>query len=359
MLLPQLNLRRGLCLAALAVLAGCKPQEPIVRYTVTKPELIDPTLTAAAPAPAEAKATQMLGVIVPIGMQSWFFKMTGDPAAIEPSRQAFLEFVKAIKFSAGDSPEPTWKLPMGWQDLPPKQFGFATLGFSAGGQPLEITISAAGGDLLTNLNRWHQQVGLPGISESELPTKTETIQVDGRAGTFVSLLGKAGGRMGGAPFAPFAGGAMPPSASPPIAAPSAGSGDLQYEVPKEWTKAPNDPVSMAAFAAADGDKRVKITISEVGGDLLSNVNRWRGQVSLPPITLDELAKSVQKIETLGGVGEFVEATGGGGITPAETILGVRATAGGATWFIKLRGDRDLAARERARFEAFVKSVKLK
>jgi hypothetical protein len=47
------------------------------------------------------------------------------------------------------------------------------------------------------------------------------------------------------------------------------------------------------------------------------------------------------------------------VASRQAILGVMAAAGGRLWFIKLKGDHDLAAREKPRFEAFVKSLKLK
>jgi hypothetical protein len=295
--------------------------------------------------------------MIKAGEQSWFFKLTGDPAVVEPSRGAFLEFVKSVQFTTGESPRPTWKLPADWQELPGTEMRLATIKFNSGGEPLEIAISPAGGDTLANINRWRGQVGLAPIAVAELAGTTETFEVDGRECTFVSLVGTGSGQMSGAPFAPFASGKA--KSPPPTAAPSSAAGSLKYEVPKEWTAAPNDAVSTAAFQAVDGGKNVKITISEVGGDLLTNVNRWREQVGLPPLTMDELAKSVRKIETLGVTGDYVEAIGKGDVKPPETILGVRAVAGGATWFIKLKGDRDLADREKARFETFVKSLQFK
>jgi hypothetical protein len=355
-----MDLRHIVCLA-LVYAAGCEPPPQVRKYEVDKPELVDPTLTAAAAAAPQAPASktqQMLGVIVPIGEESWFFKLAGDPAAVEPARGTFLDFVKSVKFSAGTSPQPSWKLPEGWKDLPPKQFGFATLGFESSGQAVEITVSSARGDVLSNVNRWHGLLGLAPISEQDLPSKTETIMVDGRTGTFISLVGTSSSK-GGPPFAPFAGGPktkapIGPRVESPASTARASAGGLSYEVPPQWSPAANDPVSSVAFQATDGGKQVKITISAVGGELLSNVNRWRTQVSLPPTTADGLAPSVAKVNTLGGQGDYVELIG-----PTETILGVRADAGGQTWFIKLRGNSTLAAREKSRFEAFVKSVKLK
>jgi hypothetical protein len=354
MLFSRLDLRRfaGLALAAGVGLAGCRPAEQITKYTVPKPELIDPTLTAAA----EGVRQQILGVMVQTGETSWFFKITGDPAVVQPSSAAFRTFLGSVKFPAGDAP-PTWTLPEGWQQLPSDGVRFATLRFQSGEQPVDVSVMPAGGDVLANVNRWREQVGQPPITASELSKETESFEVDGREATLVSVVGAKTERgMGGAPFAPFAGGSSPPALPP--SGPPAASG-LDFEVPKEWRPAPGTGISAAAFQVAEGGKKVVITVTPVGGDWLSNVNRWRDQVHLPPLTLDEVAKATQKISTFGTTGDYIEAAGPGDVTPPQTILGVHAIANGEPWFIKLQGDGDLAAREKARFEAFVKSVKLK
>ena len=356
MLFSRLDLRRfaWLVLAAGLGLVGCRPAEQITKYTVPKPELIDPTLTAATTGVRQ----QILGAMVQTGETSWFFKITGDPAVVEPSREAFLKFLNSVKFPASDAP-PTWTLPEGWQQLPGDGFRFATLRFQTGGQPVEIAVSPAGGDVLMNVNRWRGQVGKPPITASELSKETESFQVDGRECTLVSVTGtKSSDGMGGAPFAPFAGGESSAPPPPPATARSASSG-LDYEVPKEWSPAPGTGISAAAFQVVEGDKKVVVTVTPVGGDWLSNVNRWRNQVNLPPLTLDEVTKATKEISTFGTSGDYAEVVGRGDVTPPQTILGVRAVVGGDTWFIKLQGDGDLAAREKARFEAFVKSVKLK
>ncbi len=106
-----------------------------------------------------------------------------------------------------------------------------------------------------------------------------------------------------------------------------------------------------------------ITVSSAGGDLHSNVNRWRGQIGLAPVDRAELAKTAQKIDTFGTSGDYVELVGPESADKhiadkRRTILGVRADAGEGTWFVKLIGDSELAAREKSNFEAFVKSLKL-
>ena len=362
----------ALLLAATAL--GCGQQDKITSYRVKKPELVDPTLVSAPSSPAApATEQQTLGLIVPVGDNSWFFKLTGDAKSVEPQQSAFLEFAKSIKFSTGADPQPTWTLPEGWKDLPGSQFRFATIRTTesdATGKPLEITVSSAGGDVLANVNRWRGQLNLKPIAASDMGEATKTVQVDNREAIFVSMTGKGSGQMGGAPMGPFAGGGGAsggklPADHPPIdsgkSAPPAkaqASGDLKYDAPPEWSPGNANAFSLAAFKVVDGDAQADITVSTAGGDLAANVNRWRGQLGLSPLDAAELAKSVQKIETLGTTGTYVEIVGPEA-AKRETILGVQTEAGGRTWFVKLKGDAKLAEREKPRFEAFVKSLRMK
>jgi hypothetical protein len=170
--------------------------------------------------------------------------------------------------------------------------------------------------------------------------------------------------MSGAPFA--GGGSAPlPADHPPIAGPKtsaaakgSSTGGLTYKAPPAWTAGAPDAFSQASLTATEGDKQIKITVSAVGGDLHSNVNRWRGQIGLPPMDRAELAKMTQKIDTFGTSGDYVELVGPQSAKDRKTILGVRAEPGGTQWIVKLIGDTELAAREKSNFEAFVKSLKL-
>jgi len=369
MLLSRLNLRRGLWPALLLLVAGCY-REQITSYTVKKPELIDPTLAAAAAA-AQPRPQQTLGAIVLLEDAGWFFKLSGDPAQVEPQRGAFVNFLKSLQFAGSPEPQPQWDLPEGWSELPGNQFRFATLRLPASAGPLEITVTTlprgetpAEEYVLANINRWRGQVGQPPISAAELASTTETFKVGEFDTTFVSLVGETtGGGMPGAPFVPFAGGAAAPGSAPSVpdrptpTAAAGGNETLEFDTPEGWTAGRTTEFRKAAFTVADGEKKVEITVIPLGagsGTLLENVNRWRGQVMLPPVKEADLATVVKKVESLGVKADYVELVG-----PAETILGVSAPVGDQVWFIKLSGDSKLAERENARFQAFVKSFKLK
>jgi hypothetical protein len=208
-----------LVVAVVVLVAGCGQRDQIAQYTVPKPEVIDSTLVARPSAPsAAAVETQTFGLIIPAGDMSWFFKLTGPKEAVEPLEEAFLDFVKTVKLIGGADANPSWTLPEGWQQLPGSQFRYATIRLPAAadsGKPQEITVSSAGGDVLSNINRWRGQLSLKPVSANELAETTEKLEIDGRDATYVSLVGSGSGGMGGAPFAPFAGGALPPD-HPPI-----------------------------------------------------------------------------------------------------------------------------------------------
>jgi hypothetical protein len=360
------------CAGVSLLTGGCNQKEPITKYTVRKPELVDPTLVTKVGAPAAPTTPQQtLGLIVPVGDVSWFFKVTADNEVVEAQRETIEKFLASVKFSAGESPTPTWTLPEGWRQLPGSQFRYATIRLPespSAAKPLEITVSTAGGDILSNINRWRGQLSLKPIAAADLASSTQAMEIDGRQATLVSLVGKGTGQMPGAPFAGGSG-ALPPDHPPTTgSAASAGSAatakkgsasdDVRFTAPPEWSPGKASAFSVAAFKVSDGEKQAEITVSTAGGDFLANVNRWRGQLSLPPISAADLAQAAKKIETLGVSGNYVEINGPDSAAKRETILGVQAQAGGDTWFVKLRGDAELVQREKSRFEAFVKTLQL-
>jgi hypothetical protein len=90
--------------------------------------------------------------------------------------------------------------------------------------------------------------------------------------------------------------------------------------------------------------------------LLPNVNRWRGQIGLPPVTAAELEEQVSQIDLGGVTGQYVRLYPAEDAESGQAILAVIAIAGDRAWFFKLMGDAELARREQSRFEDFVRSV---
>lgn len=222
MLLRQNTLRLAMSAVVVAVV-GCGPQDEIARYTATKPELVDPTLVArSVPVANSAAEQQTIGLIVPVGKMGWFFKLTGDLATVAAEHENFVQFATSLTFTEGTDPKPQWKLPPGWKETPGSQMRFATIQIASEGKLLELSVIPLPiGDnhlpkyVLDNVNRWRQQLSLAAITAEELASTSKSLTIDGHQATLVSLVGKGSGGMGQAPFAPFAGGQLPPD-HPPI-----------------------------------------------------------------------------------------------------------------------------------------------
>ena len=355
--------------------AGCKPAEQISQYTTPKPHLVD---TAAKKPGAESSGQlsedrQMLGAIWLAPETGWFFKVMGPPEKVVAAAKEFVAFVKSIKQAAGDNPVPQWTLPAGWHEKPGDQIRFATI-LMGGESPLELTVTKLPRNdsdetayLLANINRWRGQLQLPPLAAGELAQNSLSEKIAGHSCTLVNFVGKAaGGGMAGAPFAnaPFAGGAgVGPLVSrrPPLRDnPPGGDGapHLSFQTPAGWEDGQRSEMRKAAFVVQDGKEKVEITVMTAGGDLEANVERWRGQLQLPPAEPGEIAKLIASLDGAGLKWKYVNLAGPESAQPREAILGAIAEAGGQTWFVKLKGNHDLAQREKPRFEAFVKSLKI-
>ena len=116
----------------------------------------------------------------------------------------------------------------------------------------------------------------------------------------------------------------------------------------------------AAFRVERDGKRVDITAIDLAasaGALLPNINRWRQQIKLEPITQQEMETSISDIQVAGVKGTYVELIGPENDEPRQAILGVVAIRGSKSWFFKLWGNAEIALQEKERFQAFANSVK--
>jgi hypothetical protein len=114
-------------------------------------------------------------------------------------------------------------------------------------------------------------------------------------------------------------------------------------------------VAGAAGAAADVSV---VSFPGTGGDDLANINRWRNQLGLAPVSAAEMAGQVQGLTT--PAGQFVLADMAG--TVAEKgdtrILGAWLRQPDRVWFFKMMGPSDLVESQRGVFIAFLQSVGL-
>ncbi len=376
-----------ICLSvfALSVFSGCQKQDEITRYTVKKLAPVEKQSSsessgkeegARLPATADQgppDRDRMLAAIVPHGKMAWFFKMTGPREPVAEKMEDFLKLIGSLKFADGDEAQPEWTLPEGWTSEKGNGLRFATLRVKVGDETLEATViplpapdPTSADYVLSNVNRWCEQMGLPALKKSDLtseerPKNAEIKQIDA-AGTTVTLANLVGRQksdgMGAAPFAPFAGGKKAPSRPKPTEQPKQNAGRPKWTVPEGWKETEGNQFSLAAFAVQADGKSVKTTVSTAGGDLLQNVNRWRGQLQLPEWSQEEFVKAIKTLKVDGVESPLVELVGTDARTSQPSCtLGVIVPQGGQAWFFKLTGDVGLAQREKANFEMFVQSVK--
>ena len=150
---------------------------------------------------------------------TWFFKLTGDPAAVGETKPAFVDFLKSIHFAASggempmaaaaplpapveapaaDNTSPKWNVPSDWVEKPASAMLFKS--FSVGGNGT-VTVSffpGAVGGIPANVNRWRGQMGLAPMEDSQLSSATETLETAGGKATAVDIEGageKAGQRL--------------------------------------------------------------------------------------------------------------------------------------------------------------------
>jgi hypothetical protein len=153
--------------------------------------------------------------------------------------------------------------------------------------------------------------------------------------------------------------------------PSGGQGriPLTWETPAGWKEAPSDAASsmagmrlinLAFGPNGEGECYLSAMPGAAGG-LAANVNRWRAQMSLAPMTEEELGKLPKKA-FLGREATFVAFDGDfKGMGAAETKTGYRLVglvqpAPEFTLFVKMTGPKDLVTANEAAFEQFCQSI---
>lgn len=155
------------------------------------------------------------------------------------------------------------------------------------------------------------------------------------------------------PAAPGAPGDM---ASTPVA--TASGANLQWTAPAHWATKSGSSMRKGSYAikgdGGEADMAITAFPGDVGGDL-ANLNRWRGQLGLPPVGQAEFESSTQHLDRNGLHMTVVDIVGTG--ANAQRILGAMVPHGGATWFFKLTGPDALVAKEKPAFVAFLDTIK--
>ena len=160
----------------------------------------------------------------------------------------------------------------------------------------------------------------------------------------------------------------PPPAAGPAAAPggnmaatpvaTASGAGLVWKAPANWQVKAASAMRKGSYTiSGDGGVTADLSITAFPGDVggeAANVNRWRGQVSLPPLGDAEAAGAVTRVTANNLTIGVVDFAGPG--ANAQRILGAMVPFGGATWFFKLMGPDAVVAGSKPAFLEFVKTI---
>jgi len=165
----------------------------------------------------------------------------------------------------------------------------------------------------------------------------------------------------GMPPAGMPPGAMPQGAMPPgqVPAPPQPRAALKWSVPKGWTEAPGSGMRFATLTPPGGGKvelSVVVLPGTAGGEA-ANVNRWRGQIGLPPLEEPGVAAARKAVKCKAGTVAVYDFTSEGDVK-SRMVTGLLATADGNTWFLKLTGDAEPVAKAKPAFMKYLESLHL-
>ena len=163
--------------------------------------------------------------------------------------------------------------------------------------------------------------------------------------------GEEGSGGGGMPMGGMGGGEVPPPPRPT-------EGVLHWTLPKGWTETDGGGMRFATLVApAKGKLDVSVVVlpGPAGGEL-ANVNRWRGQIGLPPMDEAAMAAARKAVKTKAGEVALYDFTSEG--TVKSRIVAGLIVVQGNTWFVKMVGDLDPVVASRRDFIRIVESLRL-
>jgi len=162
------------------------------------------------------------------------------------------------------------------------------------------------------------------------------------------------------PAAPAAAANAPGATMANTAVTTANGPGLSWNAPAHWTAKPASAMRKGSYAITDdsgetADLSITAFPGDVGGDL-ANVNRWRGQIQLPPLAAAELSGATAHLDVNDLHLTTVDFTGGPTAKP-QRVIGAIIPVGNATWFFKLSGPAALVGREQAAFATFLQTIR--
>jgi hypothetical protein len=130
---------------------------------------------------------------------------------------------------------------------------------------------------------------------------------------------------------------------------------IKWAKPESWNEVPPSSMRYASFSAGTGNDKIDIsvvTFAGEGGSDADNVNRWRQQLQLPPMSPQAIATQVSPLQTEAGTFAMTDIAG-----PSASTLAAWTRRDGRVWFFKATGPTAALEKEKQNFAKFVQSVR--
>jgi hypothetical protein len=343
------------------VLASCEKNSEIKVYRVSKAPLEESASQQQEAMPTNTAAPRMPGSIAPAAATAVTTPPNWEPQPLSQMRQASF-LVK------GDND--------------------ATADISL------VSLGPAAGNVLDNVNRWLEQLGQPSITEQKLGEIAQRLTTSSGDVTVVDLTGlpkdadpaKDGRIIAGmlttgsstlffkmrgnadlveeqkADFIKWVASvcdAQNETKSEPMAAmPPADTGPppVKWRTPENWTAVSPSSMRYASFTApAENGDKIDISVVTFPGDGGSdpdNINRWRGQIGLPPIDKNAVTSQIAPLKTADATFSTADIVG----AKARTIAAWTRHEG-RVWFFKATGPSAAVEKEKPNFVKFIQSIR--
>ncbi len=131
--------------------------------------------------------------------------------------------------------------------------------------------------------------------------------------------------------------------------------------PEGWNEQPLSEMRLGSFKV-DGSNATSADVSVTAfpgdaGGLAPNINRWRGQLQLPPLAEDRLQQTIRRTEVEGVQTYLVDIQTPENAPNPSRILGAVLETPDRTWFVKMTGSPELIEGQDQKFLDFVKSFR--
>lgn len=156
--------------------------------------------------------------------------------------------------------------------------------------------------------------------------------------------------------------AQPTAMPQPAAAMDSGAAaEVHWKAPSGWEEQPASGFRKGSFLVRGADGKTAdvsvISFPDAAGGLVANVNRWRDQLKLAPVSND--AQAGTRMTVSGREMFFLDLVSEQPVSPdgsKSRILGGIFPLNGATWFFKMLGPDQLVESQRDAFQQFLQSV---